>query len=119
MNVDASVPLHAGGWRARSWVRRWASESFRVHIGVMKTAISVPDDLFAEMDAQAAALGVSRSELYATAARRYLTDVARDDLTRRIDEAVALEAAVSAGDSSGRALVAVEELASRSGDEAW
>jgi metal-responsive CopG/Arc/MetJ family transcriptional regulator len=38
----------------------------------MKTAISLPNDLFAEAEALAAELGTSRSRLYASAVREYL-----------------------------------------------
>ena len=38
----------------------------------MKTAISLPDDLFREIDARAKALKVSRSALLARAAREFL-----------------------------------------------
>ena len=39
----------------------------------MKTAISLPDDLFREVDARARRLKLSRSGLLAAAAREYLT----------------------------------------------
>lgn len=54
----------------------------------MKTAISVPDILFARVDQKAAALGVNRSEFYSTAAERYLRDLEADDLTARFDDAL-------------------------------
>jgi metal-responsive CopG/Arc/MetJ family transcriptional regulator len=38
----------------------------------MKTAISIPDDLFREIDICARRLRVSRSHVFATAAREYL-----------------------------------------------
>lgn len=38
----------------------------------MKTAISLPDDLFRSADTLAERLGVSRSQLYATALAEYL-----------------------------------------------
>ena len=41
----------------------------------MKTAISVPDETFAQATRQAAELGISRSEFFARAARRYLAPV--------------------------------------------
>ena len=42
----------------------------------MKTAISVPDDLFARADELARRTGVSRSEIYVLALREYV--IARD-----------------------------------------
>ena len=38
----------------------------------MKTAISIPDDLFRELEACSRRLRLSRSRLFATAAREYL-----------------------------------------------
>lgn len=53
----------------------------------MKTAISVPDELFAAADALARRLGVSRSRLYADAVARYV-DQHRDDATTAALDAV-------------------------------
>ena len=57
----------------------------------MKTAISVPDQTFSRVDDAAKRLGVSRSEFFARAAERWLTDLERDDVTQAINRA--LEAA--------------------------
>jgi metal-responsive CopG/Arc/MetJ family transcriptional regulator len=54
----------------------------------MKTAISLPDALFAEADSYAEQNGLSRSELYAKALQDYLRVHKRDDLTERIDAAI-------------------------------
>lgn len=54
----------------------------------MKTAISVPDILFAQVDQRAAALGLNRSEFYSRAAERYLRELDDADLAGRYDEAV-------------------------------
>ncbi|HWB38541.1 MAG TPA: ribbon-helix-helix domain-containing protein [Rugosimonospora sp.] len=54
----------------------------------MKTAISIPEGIFAEVDRRAAALGVSRSEFYTTAARHYLKELDDASLTARIDAAL-------------------------------
>lgn len=52
----------------------------------MKTAISIPDDLFQAADELAIELGVSRSKLYATAVAEYL-DRRRDErITELLDE---------------------------------
>jgi len=55
----------------------------------MKTAISVPDATYSRVDKKATELGVSRSQFYSVAAERYLDELERDDLTARIDEALA------------------------------
>lgn len=55
----------------------------------MKTAISIPDEVFSAVDAKAAHLGISRSEFYATAARRYLAALEESALEAAIDAAIA------------------------------
>lgn len=59
----------------------------------MKTAISVPDETFARVDAAAERLGVSRSQFYAQAAERWLAALEDDGTTAAINAALA-----SAGD---------------------
>ena len=51
----------------------------------MKTAISLPDDLFESADALAERLGLSRSELYATAVAEYLAKHRDEDVTGRLN----------------------------------
>lgn len=51
----------------------------------MKTAISLPDDLFTAADALAGRLGVSRSELYATALAEFLAKHGESEITARLD----------------------------------
>jgi metal-responsive CopG/Arc/MetJ family transcriptional regulator len=54
----------------------------------VKTAISLPDDTFEQATRQAAELGISRSEFFARAARRYLDELAARSLTQQIDDAL-------------------------------
>ncbi len=51
----------------------------------MKTAISVPDDLFATAEQLAARIGISRSELYVTALREYVAAHRYDGITERLN----------------------------------
>lgn len=51
----------------------------------MKTAISLPDDLFANADAYAQRADLSRSELYARALREYLDRHDQDRITAQLD----------------------------------
>lgn len=51
----------------------------------MKTAISLPDELFAEADAVADRIGVSRSQLYATALAEYIAKFRGAEVTVRLD----------------------------------
>ncbi|TVP57567.1 MAG: ribbon-helix-helix protein, CopG family [Gemmatimonadales bacterium] len=57
----------------------------------MKTAISLPDDLFESADALAERLGISRSELYATAVAEYLAKHRDEDVTARLNDLYAEE----------------------------
>lgn len=52
----------------------------------MKTAISIPDDLFDSAEGTARRLGMSRSELYARALREYLAEHGRESVKERLDE---------------------------------
>jgi metal-responsive CopG/Arc/MetJ family transcriptional regulator len=73
----------------------------------MKTAISVPDDTFEQATRQAAELGISRSEFFTRAARRYLDELASQSLTEQVNDA--LQAAGS-DDSSAAAAAAGRKL---------
>jgi predicted transcriptional regulator len=57
----------------------------------MKTAISMPDDLFAEAEALARRLGTSRSRLYAAALREYVARHQPDAVTAALDRVYADE----------------------------
>lgn len=52
----------------------------------MKTAISIPDDVFESADALAEEMGVSRSELYATAVAEYLAKFNSQEITQRLND---------------------------------
>ena len=51
----------------------------------MKTAISLPDDLFFQADQVAKELGMSRSEFYGTALRSFISAHQRTNLTEQIN----------------------------------
>lgn len=88
----------------------------------MKTAISIPDEIFESAEALASRLGVSRSELYATAVARLLAEHEHGQLTARldavygdaIDEPSRLEPGYAALQSR-----AVRRGAGGAGDDAW
>lgn len=52
----------------------------------MKTAISIPDELFAQAEVTARKLGLSRSELYSRAVRTFVEQHARADVTALLNE---------------------------------
>lgn len=77
----------------------------------MKTAISLPDELFDSADALAEQLGVSRSELYATAVAEYLAKHANQDVTARLNDVY--------GDQSEGLDPALRSAQSRSVADGW
>jgi hypothetical protein len=77
----------------------------------MKTAISLPDDVFRAVDAQAKRLKLSRSEFFARAATRLLQDLEDERVSSSYDEAFANEDSKDAAFRRGAAraaLLAVE-----------
>ncbi len=52
----------------------------------MKTAVSIPDELFHMADAAARRLRISRSQLYATAISEHLSRQQVSDVTERLNE---------------------------------
>jgi metal-responsive CopG/Arc/MetJ family transcriptional regulator len=79
----------------------------------VKTAISVPDETFEQATRQAAELGISRSEFFTRAARRYLDELASRSLIQQVNEA--LEAAGSDDSAAVAAQAGRRRLAA--GDE--
>ena len=57
----------------------------------MKTAISIPDAVFRSADSLASRLGVSRSELYATAIAEFLAKHQSREVTNRLNALYAPE----------------------------
>jgi metal-responsive CopG/Arc/MetJ family transcriptional regulator len=68
----------------------------------VKTAISVPDDTFEAATKRARELGMSRSEFFTLAARRYLDELDRESITQQVDEALR----TAGGDEAAAAAVA-------------
>ena len=54
----------------------------------MKTAISIPDDTFAEAERRAKELGLNRSQFFTRAVQRYLAELEAESLTERINAAL-------------------------------
>jgi metal-responsive CopG/Arc/MetJ family transcriptional regulator len=77
----------------------------------MKTAISLPNDIYAQATRRAAELGISRSEFFARAARRYLDELASQSLTQQIDKA--LQAADDDSDAAAAAAAGRSYLTGR------
>jgi metal-responsive CopG/Arc/MetJ family transcriptional regulator len=78
----------------------------------VKTAISLPDDTYEQASRRAAELGISRSEFFARAARRYLDELASRSLTQQIDEALEAAGDDDSGDAAataGRGYLAAQD----------
>ncbi|MCU0246269.1 MAG: hypothetical protein MUC42_06830 [Bryobacter sp.] len=57
----------------------------------MKTAVSLPDEIFESAEAEAHRQGLSRSELYARAIEEYLLRRAEKETTERLNAVYAAE----------------------------
>jgi metal-responsive CopG/Arc/MetJ family transcriptional regulator len=57
----------------------------------MKTAISIPDEIFESAQQLASSLGISRSELYARAVTELLERHRADKVTERLDRVYGVE----------------------------
>jgi metal-responsive CopG/Arc/MetJ family transcriptional regulator len=79
----------------------------------VKTAISVPDETFEQATKQAAELGISRSEFFSRAARRYLDELASRSLTEQVNAALTAasddESAAAAAQAGRRRLATGDE----------
>ncbi len=54
----------------------------------MKTAISIPDETFERVEKSVAELGISRSEFFARAAKKYLDELDAQSITAQINAAI-------------------------------
>lgn len=70
----------------------------------MKTAISVPDNVFAQADCLAKRLQMSRSELYTHAVEEYIDEHKRSNVKEKLDEIYSTESSgVDTGLSNAQA----------------
>ena len=72
----------------------------------MKTAISVPDDVFRAAERLARRLGLSRSELFARAVALYVANYQQQDVTERLN---AVHGEPGTSDGPDVALAALQE----------
>src|SRR5262249_24614308 len=89
----AYAPQHRACLAGISFVRRSTGECAPIAVlpgytERVKTAISVPDDTFEQATKRASELGISRSEFFSRAARRYLDELGARSLTKQIDDAL-------------------------------
>ena len=81
----------------------------------MKTAISIRDEIFEAAERTARALGMSRSELYATAVKEFVARHSGDRVTERLNEVYANDLAASELDRRLHAL----QFASLPREDTW
>ena len=80
----------------------------------MKTAISIPDETFERVEKSVAELGISRSEFFARAAKKYLDELEGESITAQIDAAID---AVGQDDSNEWAAAAGRRMLARTDDD--
>ncbi len=81
----------------------------------MKTAVSIPNELFESAEGFAHRLGMTRSELYAKALRDYLREHGNEGITELLDEVYGME-----GSEAGGLDPVVARLQGRSlSDDGW
>ncbi|MCL2788261.1 MAG: ribbon-helix-helix protein, CopG family [Micrococcales bacterium] len=83
----------------------------------VKVAITLPDDLLAEVDATARYQGVSRSRFFQEAARDHLRRLEQESLTERINVALTLTPGLLE-DPEFRA-ASLRQLATLTRDDEW
>ena len=79
----------------------------------VKTAISIPDEVFKAAEKVASRRRMSRSHLYTEAIRRYLAEEDKDAITDRLNEVYQQE------DSSMDPVLLAMSVASMDKDEDW
>ena len=57
----------------------------------MKTAISIPDPIFQEAEQLSKRLGISRSQLYASAVSSYVSELQKKGITEALDQVYGAE----------------------------
>ncbi|MGI9303011.1 MAG: ChpI protein [Gammaproteobacteria bacterium] len=75
-----------------------------VILTTVKTAISIPDEVFEAAEQAASVLGLSRSELYATAVREFVERRRREDVTSKLNQVYADDESSSVLDPQLQAL---------------
>ena len=92
---------------------------YPVILPAVKTAISLPDELFTRVEARAAELGVNRSEFFAAAASRYLDETGTAGLTAAVDTALRHAGVASAEEARAVASAGRDRLAALTVGDDW
>lgn len=59
---------------------------YQSHTFAMKTAISIPDDLFVSAENTAKKLGIPRSQLFAIALEEFIQNHSKEKITEKLNE---------------------------------
>ena len=85
----------------------------------MKTAISVPDSIYERVERRAAELGLNRSEFYTFAADRYLRELDDQDVTDRLNAAIARSGDPEQREARAVAAASMAQMAAILKDDEW
>lgn len=84
--LNANRPPAASIWNARTCPHFKLDKKYnRGHTHFMKTAISIPDEVFQSAESLAKRLGMSRSQLYTAAVNEYLNRRQDRQITARLN----------------------------------
>jgi metal-responsive CopG/Arc/MetJ family transcriptional regulator len=84
----------------------------------MKTAVSIPDDIYADAERTARQLGIPRSQLVARALEEFIRNHERDRLTKKLDAVYGSDDEI-AEHAVSEAEVSIESLRELTRDDAW
>ncbi|MDR1635247.1 MAG: ribbon-helix-helix domain-containing protein [Bifidobacteriaceae bacterium] len=87
------------------------------YTGTVKTAISVPDDLFERFETAARRAGMSRSEFYREAAKAYADQLEGNEITAAMDAYI--ERTGDAGSDAEWTAASRQRLAEATADDQW
>ncbi|MBN1242731.1 MAG: ChpI protein [Spirochaetales bacterium] len=85
----------------------------------MKTAISVPDSVYAEAEEVAEALGIPRSQLYARALEEFVRKHRVDAVTERLDAVYGPGGTAPAAETPPEDGAAVESIRTLTRHDSW
>lgn len=80
----------------------------------MKTAISIPDNLFEDAEITAKQLGLARSQLYVKAIREFIEHHNKDNVTEKLDALYSREDGTASIENIG-----IESLRKATENDSW
>ncbi|QEN09154.1 ChpI protein [Oceanispirochaeta crateris] len=80
----------------------------------MKTAISIPDQLFNEAEVTAKQLGLARSQLYVKAIKEFIEHHNKDRITEKLNDIYSVQ-----NDDNDLSNIGVEQLRKATENDTW